>query len=260
MIPGNHDMADMGKYHALKPFGAIANVYSVPTTVRFDLKYTVAMIPFMYGRKEISEAIQNTPGDILIAHEGILGVTLGNHTIENKAGAKSGISLEEVLSGGHQKVYLGHFHDPECLKHPQVKFIGSPLHKDAGDYTDRGFLVVDLETLEDTFIKTIYPEFISLNDDLVDQLTDEQIRVLCEQNYVRVTTEKPSSRLEALKNEVPMVVKQQKSFTYENRIETGALDNDDQLLVNYVKFKSTDEEQVNRLLALGASIIERTAL
>jgi DNA repair exonuclease SbcCD nuclease subunit len=254
MIPGNHDMAERGRYNSLSTFNGFASVCDTPRV--FDLgDTTVGMIPFMYGRNEIVTAIQETRSDILIAHEGIIGACIEGKRLIEETIKKSGITIDEALSGGHKKVFLGHFHDPFCLDHPDIQFIGAPLHMDANDEGKRGFWVYDtVENISD-FIETSFPRYIKLDEKDLKKIKDVDLKDLCSNNYVRVAIQKMTPKIKALLDDCNVTIDYQKPIEEKDtRSDITLLDSDEIILGKYVD-KYAVEEDRPRLLQLGLDII-----
>ena len=250
MMPGNHDMADKGKYNSLTPFKGVATVIEEPTILDIDGN-KITLVPYMHNKKELRATIKKLKADILILHDLLEGMYYNGVLLDN------GLSEKDVLAGGHKRVFLGHIHDPEAYQHDKIKFIGAPLHHNFGDNSDRGFLVYDFDKNEYEFIKTKYPHFFKFTDTTVKKSTQEDLEKLCKDHFVQFELDKPNKIVAQLQKKYQILVKvKAPARQYNNRLDVNAVDTVEEMIEKYVdEFKGNLDKK--KLLQIGQGIIGR---
>ena len=253
MLPGNHDMADKGKYNALTSFkGAVKHVAEKPSVVTLPQGNTVAMLPYLHDKLILKDAVAALKADILVAHDGVIGATLNGMVME-----KDGVTQKVWKAGKHKRVFLGHWHDPECLQDSVISFIGTLIPNTAGDPKDGNFVVYDFEMNTSERIKVKSPQFVKMNEALMESFTKEDLECLCESNYVHFELEKENKTVMELKKKFLVTVKiKPVKINYETRLNIDVKDDISAIATKYAEKYGVGKLDMNKLIKMGLDIIE----
>jgi DNA repair exonuclease SbcCD nuclease subunit len=258
LIPGNHDMAEKGAYNALSTFKGIATVIEEPMSISLEENGSddcwTTFVPYQYDKKVLLDFVSKTKTSLLIAHEGIITATPNGHPVDE------GVTLNQIKSGGHKKIFLGHYHDPECLKDGVVEFIGSPLHTDSGDNTQRGFVVYDTETNIVKRVNTDYPSFIVLTDKDMAGLDQETLEEACRGNYVSFNLTKDYPVLTELRKAHLIEISIKKTpIKQEQRLDIKSGERLEDVMKKYIDKYSSGLDK-KKLLKIGVTLKEEGSL
>jgi DNA repair exonuclease SbcCD nuclease subunit len=127
--------------------GAVV-AYDKPTAVKFD-SITIDMIPWICSenQEEVSKFMKRKNiGDVLVGHLEIAGAMMYR-------GIPGHGGLEISAFERYSSVLSGHYHTRSFLDGNRINYVGTPYEmtwSDSGD--QRGFTVLDTETLEYTFV------------------------------------------------------------------------------------------------------------
>jgi len=196
IIAGNHDITykNTNKINSLdlllKEYKNI-NVYSNDVeNLEFD-KLKIAMVPWINpeNSESIQKQLRKSSSDYILGHFEIEGFVMSG-------GEKCKHGLKPEIFSKFDKVYSGHFHVPS-QKH-NIEYIGAPYQMDWSDYGgDRGFLIIDSETLEVEFISNPYTMFKVIDYDDTDAKVDDLEDLdeeLFEDSYVKLNIKKVSNK------------------------------------------------------------------
>ncbi len=253
MLPGNHDMADKGKYNALTSFkGAVKHVAEKPCVVTLYSGKTVAMLPYLHNKLTLKESVSELKADILIAHDGCIGASLNGMVMD-----KDGVDPKVWKSGKHKKVFLGHWHDHECLIDPVINFIGTLIPNSAGDPKDGNFIVYDFDTYTFERVKVKTPQFVKMNEEFMEAFSKEELECLCESNYVHFDLEKENKVVTELKKKFLVTAKiKPVRINYETRLNIDVKDDISAIATKYAEKYGVGKLDMNRLIKMGLDIIE----
>lgn len=184
---GNHGRGDFGLldhasrvFEGLKNFTVVGDTYVVRPDFS-DPSFRLCCVAFKDSNDELSTAIDNVArgrkkGDrsVLVLHNAIKGGRVG----------QEGYQLEGFLDPGpdllksFDLVITAHLHKHQRYKAggTQIVVCGSPMQLDFGDEGDeRGFIVLDTDTLEVKHIPLNFPKFLTVEINApsdIDKLPD----------------------------------------------------------------------------------------
>lgn len=157
IICGNHDIAmrEDNKYNSINTVfdalvvGELINLYDTqPKEAMFD-SVKVLFVPWINknNRGVMLSAIQNSDADICFGHFELTGFPMYR-------GIPSLKGDDPHLFKKFKKVFSGHYHTRST--NMNIEYVGSPYHLNWSDYkdgTNRGWMILDTETLETEFIQ-----------------------------------------------------------------------------------------------------------
>ena len=245
-ISGNHDIGN-SLYSALTPLKGIGKVYLEPTTITLRDGTTIAMIPYQYSEEALKRAMYEHPAEIMLGHTGIIGAKVNGK--EMKEGC---IDLKTIKSYGYKKIFLGHWHDPNAIIDPVVKYIGAAIHTASDDRGDRGFLVYD--TIAHTYehVNTAFPKFMLLHDKDLIGVSTQDLEVMCTENYVKIITENAKQYIKLIENTSVTVIEDKPIPKVAQRLDISVQDSDEVTFRKYIEkyypgFNVGDMDRVHQL-------------
>ena len=167
-IVGNHDIHQESTLYpnSLSLFlqeyiGKNVHIYEEPTTIKIqDILFD--MIPWICedNKEKTFKLTSTTKSKIAMAHPEINGFMMTKDQLCEKG-------LDRDVFSRYDYVIAGHFHTPS--KSGNIHYLGSPSQHNWGDAgADRGFYILDTESLEIEFVRNPYTLFekITYSDDL----------------------------------------------------------------------------------------------
>ena len=183
MLTGNHDTYFkntnevnsldllLSKYSRVKTYSEPTILTIRPTTYTTDSKdfteYGMVMMPWICSGnyEKAMELVHNTTAPIMFSHLELAGFCMYK-------GMMNEHGMDASLFSKFDAVYTGHFHTRS--KAGNIHYLGNPYHMTWNDYGDqRGFTVLDLQTLEQEFVTNPYEIFLKYyyDDTKVDPTT-----------------------------------------------------------------------------------------
>lgn len=197
IIVGNHDTTYKNTNSVnsldllLKEYKDSIKVYvdDVQNLVMDNLK--IAMVPWITSEnsEKIMKQLRKSSSDYVLGHFEIEGFVMSG-------GEKCRHGLKAEIFSKFDKVYSGHFHVPS--NKGNIEYIGSPYPMDWSDYgSDRGFYIIDTETLQVEFVLNPYSMFAVIDyddeDATVEDLNDLD-ETLFEDSYIRINVTNVSNK------------------------------------------------------------------
>ena len=231
MIHGNHDQSDrLGRFHALKSFGAFATVVDKAGWVEFE-GMNILAVPYIENANTLLDAVNekapdNSAPNIFLGHFGVSGAKLGaDFVYSNGAEPTIGDLPVRQFDAG----FLGHFHLHQELA-PNFWYVGAPMHHNWGDVgQERGVMVYDTETKEGIHVPlTGTPKFVEMdyrNLKLAREGSEEGniLRIVSEKPWREDKIEETRARLGAISLEVVTTkVDVNEAFEVRLQIDPGA--------------------------------------
>jgi len=157
VIAGNHDIwakksNDVTSIDSLKWIPNVS-IYKEPKMLKWAGK-NVLMMPWRIGPEHEAETLAEFPSaDILFCHSEVTGVSL-NSKVKNIHG------IDISAYRNFEAVYSGHIHYRQTKG--VLRLVGTPYELTRSDINNtKGFNMVDLSTMEETFIENIIsPKFV----------------------------------------------------------------------------------------------------
>lgn len=190
---GNHDITStLTNSSLLETFERFGHLINSPQTFDFD-GVSINMVP--YTKDE--NLVLTVGADYLFTHLAISEFDYGGGRISEEAE-----SFPISLFSNYKKVFTGHFHKRQ--EKQNIQYIGSPYQLNFGDMgdTNKGFVVFDIETGKEEFIKyTMAPKFIKFTyDELWNKLDKSELKEGSLSNcLVKVIVDKKVDKLSKLK-------------------------------------------------------------
>jgi DNA repair exonuclease SbcCD nuclease subunit len=172
VLVGNHDIPyrNSSKLNAMDLLFDDLNVYKDPTEVEIHgrkMLFLPWITPENYN--ETMEKINASECEIALGHLEILGANMG-------AGMSSKNGINTGIFKKFKKVLSGHFHTRSRMEN--IFYIGNPYHLYWNDFADeRGFTILDTETLEMELIKNPYTIFHKVYYDDTDKSLDKLLNI-----------------------------------------------------------------------------------
>lgn len=237
IIVGNHDTTYKNT-NAINSLDLLLKEYNDSIKVYVDDVHNItidnlkiAMVPWITSENsdKIMKQLRKSSSDYVLGHFEIEGFVMSG-------GEKCRHGLKAELFSKFDKVYSGHFHVPS--NKGNIEYIGSPYPMDWSDYgSERGFYIIDTETLEVEFVKNPYSMFTVIEYDDEDASVedlDDLDESIFEDSYIRINVSKVSNK--ALLNK------------FIEKVETFDVAD---LKVNEVKVKDADEQEDDEEEELG---------
>lgn len=204
LLIGNHDMYHNERWdiNSIKPLSAIPRVHIMEKPQQIVLgNRKIDWMPHTDNPvKELNELkeINGGAGDILLGHMSVHGALL-NLCFGTKADViveydNDMVPVDESVFKDWKMTFLGHYHGAQQINN-KVEYVGSPLQLTFGEaFQDKHVIVLDLETLEKTYIKNNFsPKHLVVTpNDIRDQNYD------LTGNFVRVTIESTMTHKEVI--------------------------------------------------------------
>lgn len=243
-LVGNHDMYLRNSIHPNSITEHVSHYDNItiidePTEILLGGN-KVLIVPWVCSGNsdDIFNAIETTDAQVCIGHFEIKGARM-----------ESGICTDGLPLSTFSKFKLvlsGHFHSKG--RYENVEYVGTPYQMCWGDFGhDKGFYVLDTETLDlefiknenDLFIKITYDEDQSMDIHLDADLTGKYVKVVIEHRDNFPKYEKWFSRLETkgmveLKVIEPLMDRSSKDTEVEVDTETLSVQSTEDLIVEYV--------------------------
>lgn len=200
MIVGNHDSFYNSSIdvNSLKFFNKFENIEVIESikTIEIDNK-KICLVPWIVNNEKFIEEFEGN-FDVVMGHFDITGSKMNKFKI-------SETGINKSIFSNCKKVFSGHFHTRSTQKfgNTEIIYVGSPCQFDRGDMgEERGFIVLDLETLDyefinnETSIKFIKLEYpVTFNEDEVkNNIVDVYIDT-AENEFDEIKIEKYSAKL-----------------------------------------------------------------
>lgn len=197
-FPGNHDMFLKNSWgiNSLRPFNRLLDIYEDISLIEVDGS-RFWIIPFIHYESAYMEVMSKVnekcnKDDILLTHIGVHGAKL------NVCFLLQNWSVVNLSNTKFKKVYAGHFHCHQDAG--KVVYPGSPIpfRFDEG-FVEHGFLVIDTDKNEDTFIpimevgpdligKDLPPDYITVLDNDIGTFNDangNNIKIILNREYTK---------------------------------------------------------------------------
>ncbi|MFW6219527.1 MAG: metallophosphoesterase [bacterium] len=152
VLIGNHDTYYNStiEVHSIQFLKLFDNVNVIDTTTVVDIyDRKIVMVPWLVDKKQIYDIVKEYDGDLIFGHFDIRGFYFNKYKISD-----DGISVD-TFSNKFKKVFSGHFHtrSSRLIGNTEFVYVGSPYQTSRNDVDEeRGFIVLNLETLEYTYI------------------------------------------------------------------------------------------------------------
>lgn len=183
VILGNHDCHDLNSnsVNSVKPLGWLPNVtvYEEPEMIELGGK-SMLMMPWRANPEKEKECLQQfKKADYLFCHTDVKGAEFNKWTKIDH-----GNEVKEFKS--FKKVYTGHIHYRQ--KVGNVNFVGCPYELTRSDIGNhKGYWILDTEAGTEEFVENpISPRFIRFNVEEVLEMTLEDLRSKCNNNFVDI--------------------------------------------------------------------------
>lgn len=171
LIHGNHDQADKhGNDHSIHALRTFLTVVDEPGWVTITggeskTRYDVLAVPYTENVDQLKEVLGTRGPDnpenptILLGHLGVQGARVGADFVYSNPHDP----VVDTFDGGRFDIgFLGHFHEHQQLN-DRLWYIGAALHHNWGDKnTQRGFLVLETDTLTFEQVPLSAPRFVEL--------------------------------------------------------------------------------------------------
>lgn len=254
VIDGNHDLSSKGEeaVSALRPLENIPNVKWISHKETYRLSgEDILFVPYSYNLPKI---IKKNKARILISHFG-----LNEGILNSGISIVSDIALNELI-GRYELVILGHYHKPQEIIKPEIKFYytGSIIQLDWGEKNEeKRFLVIDTDKLEVESIPiTSYKKHIEI--ELTEENKDQIASIAKAANeaghhFKVVMKEKIDISSLKIPEDVNIVDKTEKDIT--NRGITSSMTHDDKLK-RYIEIKEISKEKIESYFVVAKEIID----
>lgn len=277
LLVGNHDMYHKERWdiNSVKPLSAIPRVHIVETPQQIILGgRKIDWMPHTDNPvKELNDLKErnNGAGDILLGHMAVHGALL-NLSYGTKADVivehdNDMVPVDASIFSDWLMTFLGHYHGAQKIT-DSAEFVGSPLQLNFGEsFQDKHIIILDLETLEKTYIQNNFSpkHFLVTPRDIQDE------NYKLDSNFVRVTVENNMTHKEKidLKKQLyqnhsfltlDIKTEEKKIENHEEAMETAQLVmlNIQDFLKEYMIEKGVPEGiSPERLLAIGNRCLER---
>lgn len=183
IILGNHDCHDLNSnsVNSVKPLGWLPNVtvYEEPELIKLGGK-SMLMMPWRANSNQEKECLQKfKEADYLFCHTDVKGADFNKWT-------KVDHGNEVVEFKSYRNVYTGHIHYRQ--KVGNINFVGCPYEMTRSDIENhKGYWIIDVEKGTEEFIHNpVSPRFIRFNIDEILEMTLEELRQRCSNNFVDI--------------------------------------------------------------------------
>lgn len=253
LVAGNHDQIDNSDVpqSSLRPLAEIPRVVVVENCRSLidpsgNGTTRLHCVPYSKNTQMIKEFIESATEeegvtDILIAHLGVSGATVGNKEYP----MQDAYALSDLRPDFFKYVVLGHYHDKQMVGGTNnVFYTGSPVPHTFGDMPDKGFYVIDTEKRWDVqFVPIPSPEFYTVDS----SVTEEDLQGHYEKgNYVRAQL--PESQVEEFTLIAPEGLKYkidlQREYVKETRVDIQVGMSFEQIVAKYAEDLNPDAKEV----------------
>jgi len=269
VIAGNHDIwakksNEVTSIDSLKWIPNV-NIYKEPKTFLWGGR-KVLLMPWRINSEHEVETLAEYPGmDIMFCHSEVSGVSL-NAKVRNIHGTDINVYRD------FKAVYSGHIHYRQVRG--KLRLVGTPYELTRSDIGNtKGFDMVDLETLEETFTEnTVSPKFVKLFLTNILDMTLGELKDSIRGNFVDLYVPSniaTTSALSRLINKVQGIGRRIEPTIYEQDslidVEMSDINEDDLYkdydVMNLIKVflegsnypEETKERLRNKLMALHAT-------
>jgi len=166
-VKGNHDLEDVVEYDAL-----LDATNFLDEDIPFEEGLKVRLVH--YYESVDYESIKGY--DLVVLHKQPTVCSPYGHQFD-------GVNWK-TLAKNNRLVFFGHYHEQTKLSN-NCFVIGSPMHLNFGDVSERGIYLVDTEDWSVKFIKLKYPRFIT-----IDNFDSTKEKLPQDENYYRIYSEK----------------------------------------------------------------------
>jgi len=129
--------------------------------------------------------------NILLTHVGCTGAVMNN-------GTKIESTINSNLFSKYDKVFIGHYHDPQQFDH--IEYIGAAMQHNFGEGTQKGATVI-YDDLSTELVPFIFPQYLTYEVDVKSMTTkdieDLKVEKQQSQDYIRVTLKGAEKDLKA---------------------------------------------------------------
>ncbi len=170
IIPGNHDqdlISNATTANSLEPLAKLSpnlHIFSEPCLhVLGGLQgVRVQFVPYIHDTKQLQAILSGCKASYAFVHAGIAGARIQDTDYK----VKEGLDLSTV---DDIPIFSGHYHIPQTIGN--AVYLGSPLHHSFSDTgQEKSFIELDLITGAYKRIPTLYPKFIKLQIDKIDDI------------------------------------------------------------------------------------------
>jgi DNA repair exonuclease SbcCD nuclease subunit len=237
IICGNHDTYykttnDINSLKILKLFPNVTVFEEITTKKINGLNFL--FVPWLYDLNTLKKWVSENDSkeiDVCIGHFDMIGAKINKNTF-----SKTGLTKELLYD--FRKIFSGHYHTRSIEKNKdrEIIYTGTPYQLNFGDVgEDRGFCVLDCETLEHEFIENeVSIKFVSL--EYPEPVIEEKVKGNIVNVYIseseNIDTEKIQAYIEKVNSFKPIKEPIKRII--------GGLKNED-VNVNELKVKSLKE-------------------
>lgn len=262
LVAGNHDQIDNSDIpqSSLRPLAEIPKVTVVEncrTLIDPSANETVRLhcVPYSKNTQMIKDFIDSVEGgegvsDILVAHLGVSGATVGNKEYP----MQDAFALSDLRPDFFKYAVLGHYHDKQMIGGTNnVFYTGSPVPHTFGDMPDKGFYVIDTEKRWDVqFVPIPSPEFHTVDS----TVTMDELQEHCDKgNYIRAQIQE--DEVENFMFRVPDGLKYkidlQREYVKETRVDIQVGMTFEQIVGKYSDELNPDAKEVGLTILREAS-------
>lgn len=253
LVAGNHDQIDNSDVpqSSLRPLAEIPRVTVVEdcrTLLDPSANETVRLhcVPYSKNTQMIKDFIDSREKeegvtDILVAHLGVSGATVGNKEYP----MQDAFALSDLRPDFYKYVALGHYHDKQMVGGTNnVFYTGSPVPHTFGDMPNKGFYVIDTEKRWDVqFVPIPSPEFYTVNNDIsTEDLEYHRDRG----DYIRVQI--TESEVESFESRIPeglmYKIDLQREYVKETRVDIQVGMSFEQIVSKYADELNPDAKSI----------------
>jgi DNA repair exonuclease SbcCD nuclease subunit len=235
IIPGNHDqdlISNATWSNSLEPLSGLSpnlKIISEPELVAVAGK-RVLFVPYIHAVNELQRRLTGSNAEYAFVHAGIAGARL----IDSDYRVRDGLDLATI---DNIPIFSGHYHTPQTIGN--AVYLGSPIHHSFNDSgQQKSFIELDLNTEIYSRINTVYPRFIKMQIEKLDEIFS-----IDSQDYYRIVV--AEKVLDAKHHAHLQVHTKNYEVVYTLKKDTAeytaAFDNDKTCLRKFIESEFTDD-------------------